>query len=257
MKTLRWLGAAVVATAWLAHGDVLLPQVLEPATSVVGRAGASAPTSAPERLPLAAPVVPRAELGQARPTGAQPAAVPDLDLLSESAYQELTAPPMRTTALWRVMGFGLWRGFANLTLWPGELVRGFTYEFSSQRPWYEALGTSWLAGLGGGMSRMSAGVADIVTLGYFGDIRLARGYPDFVWQGDWFYHETLQPPTLHTSDEPVGPATPRKIVQPGTAPVTVGTTDARVRSAPSLAPPPPAASVADPTLPGGTPRPPR
>lgn len=254
MKTLILTVTLLTVLASLVRADVLLPRALEPVTSAVTRTEAGdrgAATGAPERLPLAAPVVPPSPpAGSAEPAGA----VPGLDLLDAAAYRELAAPPMRTTALWRVMGFGLWRGFANMTLWPGELVRGFTYEFSSDREWYEAMGTAWLAGLGGGLSRLSAGVADIVTLGYFGDVRLARGYPDFVWQGDWVYRETLQPPTLHTADQPTTPGVPRRIVQPGTQAVTARATATRVRTVSPPPPPPRTATVADPTLPGGAPR---
>jgi len=274
MKTTVWIGAVLSAAAWLAHADVLLPRALEPSTSAVTRAGTgqdsavSAPAAQPARLPLAPPVVPHTlpgtgpGLGPGARPGAPPGAaaepVPGLDLMSEADYQKLTEPVvLRTTALWRVMGFGLWRGFANLTMWPGEIARGFTYEFSSDRAWYEAMGTSWLAGFGGGISRMSAGMADILTLGYFGDTRLARGYPDFVWQGDWLYRETLSPPTMHTADEAVPPGTPRKIAQPGTAAATVRASTSSVRTSAPSTPPPPAARAADPTLPGGSPNTPR
>ena len=303
MNTTVWVGWALVAAAWLARADVLLPHVLEPSTSAVTRtehgpardgtaaaeqAGprAAAPRGGqpsepgaggqPASLPLAPPVVPRTGTGMGpgtrpgapygtapgmaagAPSGAAAEPVPGLDLMSEAEYQKLTEPVvLRTTALWRVMGFGLWRGFANLTMWPGEIVRGFTYEFSSDREWYEAMGTSWLAGFGGGLSRMSAGMADILTLGYFGDTRLARGYPDFVWQGDWLYRETLTPPTMHTADTAVPPGPPRRIVQPGTAAATARTSTSSVRTSAPSAPPPPAARVADPTLPGGSPNTPR
>lgn len=266
MKTTVWISAILCAAAGLARADVLLPRELEPSTSAVTRtdagSGAAAGTSAePARLQLAPPVVPSASSGGA--TTAPAGTVPGLDIMGEAEYGQLTQPAMRTTALWRVMGFGLWRGFANLTMWPAEIPRGFTYEFSSDRAWYEALGTSWLAGFGGGLSRMSAGMADIITLGYFGDTRLARGYPDFVWQGDWLYRETLEPPTMHTADKRVEPGrprtagTPRRIAQPGTAPVTVRTSTTSVRTTAPSSPPPPATRIADPTLPGGAPRAPR
>lgn len=91
---------------------------------------------------------------------------------------------VRTVGTWRVMTWGLTRGFVNLPTAPAEFARGFTYEFSI-RKWYEAAGTAWLSGLGGTMTRMSAGMADIFTGGYYGDTQLAEGYPDYVWQGDW------------------------------------------------------------------------
>lgn len=266
MKTIVWIGAVVCAAAGLARADVLFPRDLEPSTSAVRRIDAGQSTAIstpaePARLQLAPPVVPATAPGSA--ASAPAGTVPGLDIMGEAEYRELTQPAMRTTALWRVMGFGLWRGFANLTMWPAEIPRGFTYEFSSDREWYEALGTSWLAGFGGGLSRMSAGMADIITLGYFGDTRLARGYPDFVWQGDWLSRETLEPPTIHTADErvergtPRPTGTPRRIVQPGTATATTRTSATSVRTAAPATPPPPAAQAADPTLPGGAPRAPR
>jgi hypothetical protein len=108
-----------------------------------------------------------------------------------------------------VMGFGLLRGFANLTMWPGELVRGFTYEYTAKK-WYVAAGTSWLAGFGGGLSRMCAGLGDLLTGGYFGDVQLAKGYPDYVWQGDWVYH--AKRPVI-TRDTSIGP---ERVLQPET-----------------------------------------
>jgi len=246
-------GVAISAAAWLAHADVLQPRDLEPSTGVVTRTDAPAEQPA-QRLQIAPPVVPAA--GADGRTADAAKGVPELDLMPEAAYGELTEPvTLRTTALWRVMGFGLWRGFANMTMWPGEIGRGFTYEFSSEREWYEAMGTSWLAGFGGGISRMSAGMADVLSLGYFGDTRLARGYPDFVWQGDWLYRETLEPPTMHTTDQPVAPPTapgaPRSAAQPGTGAATLRSSSSQVRTAPAATPPPPAA--ADPRLPGATP----
>ncbi len=98
-------------------------------------------------------------------------------------------PDKAKVPVWKVMGSGLIRGFANATLCPGEIVRGFTYEYTAKK-WYYAVFTSGVAAIGGTMARMGAGMADIATLGYFGDIQLFKGFPEYVWQGDWKYHET-------------------------------------------------------------------
>ncbi len=110
----------------------------------------------------------------------------DLELTSEEAHIKLNVK--HETPLWKVMGNGLIRGFANVVLSPGEIVRGFTYEYTAKK-WYPAIFTSGVAALGGMMARMGAGFADVVTLGYFGDIQLVEGFPDYVWQGDWVYKE--------------------------------------------------------------------
>ncbi len=133
--------------------------------------------------------------------------LPELEMTPESAHVPLP-PTVQTVTVWRVMRSGLARGFANLTLSPGELVRGFTYEYSAKK-WYVAAGTSWLAAMGGTGSRACAGVADVVTCGYFGDVQLAEGYPDYVWQGDWFCRHAPPTPTKDTSSS--GPiATPEQ-----------------------------------------------
>ncbi len=96
------------------------------------------------------------------------------------------------------MGAGLVRGLANVALSPGEIVRGFTYEYTAKK-WYTAVFTSGVAALGGTMARMGAGLADIVTLGYFGDVQLVEGFPEYVWQGEWFCKEvqtTKKPKTI-------------------------------------------------------------
>ncbi|GEM_PF-2327299 len=125
--------------------------------------------------------------------GVNSPARPNLQLTAKAAPQEHLGPgpTLRTTTTWRVMGSGLVRGFANTTMWPGELARGVSYEYTAKE-WYVASGSSLLAGFGGGVNRLCAGLSDIVTCGYFGDTQLAKEYPEYVWQGDWVY-EPKQP----------------------------------------------------------------
>ncbi len=120
----------------------------------------------------------------------------ETELKEETIDLELTAkeehvkkPDKDEVPLWKVMGSGMIRGFANIALSPGEIVRGITYEYTAKK-WYYAVFTSGVAALGGTMARMGAGLADVITLGYFGDIQLAKGFPDYVWEGDWVYHGT-------------------------------------------------------------------
>ena len=111
---------------------------------------------------------------------------PDLYLTPDTMFQR-TPNYVKTMPTYKIIGLGLMRGFVNMTTCAGELARGVTYEVSA-KPWYVSI-ISWLpVGIGGTMSRMCAGFADIFTLGYFGDIMLAPDYPDYVWQGDWLYH---------------------------------------------------------------------
>ena len=126
--------------------------------------------------------------------------VPALEMTDERVHTLGAQPPAETAAVWRVMASGLGRGFANVTLGVGELVRGFTYEYTA-RPWYYAIGTSWLAAFGGTLSRLGAGLADIATVGYFGDTQLAKGYPDYVWQGDWTGTREVTPDEAVTEEE--------------------------------------------------------
>lgn len=119
--------------------------------------------------------------------------VDGLLLTSEEAHEIYAdAIPMRSVAVWRVMTWGLCRGFVNLPTAPGELARGFSYEFTA-RPWYAAMGTSWLSGFGGTLGRVAAGMADVMTLGYYGDTVLSEGFPDYVWQGMWRYPREPDP----------------------------------------------------------------
>jgi len=120
--------------------------------------------------------------------------VPRLHMTPSDAHRQYQPPPARyTTSVWRVMGTGLARGLANTTMWPGELARGVTYESTAQE-WYVAPGTAFLTGMGGGINRLCAGLGDLVTCGYFGDVQLAQGYPEYVWDGDWVYEP--RPPTV-------------------------------------------------------------
>lgn len=108
----------------------------------------------------------------------------DLELTPKNAHHKKI--DKNKTPLWKIMGSGLMRGIANVALSPGEIVRGFTYEFTA-RKWYNAIYTSGVTGLGGFMVRMGAGFADFATFGCFGDVHLFEGFPDYVWQGTWVY----------------------------------------------------------------------
>ncbi len=119
----------------------------------------------------------------------------DLELTPKEAHVKKTDE--NKVPLWKVMGSGLIRGFANLSLSPGEIVRGFTYEYTAKK-WTTAVFTSGVAALGGTMARMGAGFADVVTLGYFGDVQLVEGFPEYVWQGDWVYKEANSPTKTKT-----------------------------------------------------------
>jgi hypothetical protein len=180
-------------------------------TGTASRVAAPAPAPAP-----AAPASP------SLPTGPPRGQVQRLEMMPEDQYRALPqAANVQTVSVWRVMSLGLGRGFCNITTWPAELVRGFSYEFTA-REWYWALGTSWLAGLGGGVNRCCAGMADIFTCGYYGDIKLAQSesgqaYPDFVWQGDWVYHPTPTYRTRETSSGPERMRPPERDIKPGTS----------------------------------------
>jgi len=111
----------------------------------------------------------------------------DLELTPKEAH--IKKQDKDKVPLWKIMGNGLMRGLANITLSPGEIGRGFTYEYTAKK-WTTAVFTSGVVALGGMMGRMGAGFADVVTLGYFGDVQLVEGFPEYVWQGDWVYKET-------------------------------------------------------------------
>ena len=117
--------------------------------------------------------------------------------------EEKTGEPRDTVSVWRVVGWGFGRGLCNAALAPGEFGRGFSYEFSSPRRWYVAAATAPLCGLGGTLSRCCAGLGECATLGYFGDVRIAPGYPDYVWQGDWLYRAPEPPAPASATNVPL------------------------------------------------------
>jgi hypothetical protein len=164
----------------------------------VGTPSAREPVEAPTRVIYGVPaVLPPEGLDMSTEWADD---VQGLELTDERVHTMEAEASVRTVGVWRVMLWGLGRGFANATLGPGELVRGFTYEYTA-RPWYYAIGTSWLAALGGTLSRLGAGLGDIATAGYFGDVKLAEGYPDYVWQGDWTAKQTPGPDTIVSKEE--------------------------------------------------------
>ena len=138
----------------------------------------------------------------------EPESIPDLELSPQKTKQEVESdwkekvvdleltpkdahakkPDKDQLPLWKIMGNGMMRGLANVVLAPGEIGRGFSYEYTAKK-WYIAVFTSGVAALGGTMARMGAGFADVVTLGYFGDVQLVEGFSEYVWQGDWVYKE--------------------------------------------------------------------
>ena len=139
--------------------------------------------------------------------------LPALEMTPASAHAGMKdRGPAETASVARVMSYGLGRGLANVTMAPVELLRGPVFEFSMKK-WYVAAATSLPAALGGTLSRMTAGLGDILSLGYFGDVQLAEGYPDFVWQEDWTYH-------------PEAPAA-STVLSPDTVPQTRPDTDIR------------------------------
>jgi len=82
--------------------------------------------------------------------------------------------------------WGLLRGFANMTTCVGELGRGFTYSFGEYHPAI-SVPVGLVTGLAGTVGRCGAGIADVATLGLFGDRDLAENFPDYVWEGQWAY----------------------------------------------------------------------
>jgi len=139
----------------------------------------------------------------------------NLEMEPEEEYiNGIQQPVVKTTEVFHASGNGLLRGMANIATCPGELVRGFTYEYTSKE-WYVAAGTSFLAAFGGTTSRLYAGAGDIITLGIFGNVELAEGFPDYVWQGAWFYKPPLAVPTKETSIPAVAAAAPEKDIIAG------------------------------------------
>jgi len=138
-----------------------------------------------------------------------------LEMESEEEYVfDIQQPTVKTVQVFRASGRGFLRGVANLVTCPGELARGFTYEYTA-RKWYVAAGTSFLAAFGGTGARLCAGAGDIITLGTFGDVALAEGFPDYVWQGAWVYKPPLAVPTKTTSNPAVSAVRPDKDIIAG------------------------------------------
>ena len=139
----------------------------------------------------------------------------NLEMEPEEEYiNGIQQPIVKTTEVFHASGRGLLRGMANIATCPGELVRGFTYEYTS-REWYVAAGTSFLAAFGGTSARLYAGAGDIITLGTFGNVELAKGFPDYVWQDAWFYIPPLAVPTKGTSIPAVAAEAPEKDISAG------------------------------------------
>ena len=138
-----------------------------------------------------------------------------LEMETEENYIfDLQQPVTKTVDVFRASGRGLLRGGANLVTCPGELARGFTYEYTAKK-WYVAAGTSLLAAFGGTGARLGAGAADIITLGVFGDVELVEGFPDYVWQGAWVYKPPMAVPTKNTSSPAVTATRPDKDIITG------------------------------------------
>jgi hypothetical protein len=139
----------------------------------------------------------------------------ELEMEPEEKYIfEIQQPTTKTVQVFHASGQGFLRGVANLVTCPGELVRGFTYEYTA-RKWYVAVGTSFLAAFGGTGARLGAGAADIITFGTFGNVDLAEGFPDYVWQGAWVYKPPMAVPTKITSNPAVAAVRPDKDIIAG------------------------------------------
>lgn len=138
----------------------------------------------------------------------------ELEMSAEDEYiAQANLPTVKTVEVFKASLQGLKRGGINLVTFPGELARGFTYEYSAKK-WYVALGTSWLSALGGTGARLGAGFADLATLGIFGDMEYAPGFPDYVWQGPWLYKPPRAVPTKATSNLSVPTVEPDTDVAP-------------------------------------------
>jgi len=139
----------------------------------------------------------------------------ELEMEPEEKYIiKIQQPTVKTVRVFNASGRGFLRGGANLVTCPAELVRGFTYEYTA-RKWYIAVGSSLLAAVGGTGARLCAGAADIATLGAFGNVDLAEGFPDYAWQGAWVYKPPVAVPTKSTSNTAVPPVHPEKDILPG------------------------------------------
>ncbi len=138
----------------------------------------------------------------------------NLEMTPELQYMvEMQSPTVNTVSVFNASGRGLLRGCANIVTCPAELVRGFTYEYTS-RKWYVAAGSSFLAAILGTAARLFAGAGDIITLGVYGNVDLVKGFPDYVWQGAWIYKPPLAVPTTRTSGT-AAPVKPDKDILPG------------------------------------------
>ncbi len=139
----------------------------------------------------------------------------ELEMEPEDKYFIKTQQPtIQTVEVFNASGRGFLRGGANIVTCPAELVRGFTYEYTS-RKWYVAVGSSFLAAFGGTGARLFAGAGDIATFGTFGNVDLAEGFPDYVWQGAWVYKHPVAIPTKSTSNTAVPAVHPEKDIIPG------------------------------------------
>jgi len=139
----------------------------------------------------------------------------ELEMEPENKYiTDIQHPTINTVSVFKASQRGLLRGGANLTTCPGELVRGFTYEYSSKK-WYIAAGTSFLSAIGGTAARAGAGLADFLTLGIYGDMDLVEGFPDYVWEGPWIYKPPRAIPTKSTSIPAVAASEPEKDILSG------------------------------------------
>ena len=79
---------------------------------------------------------------------------------------------------------------------------------------------------------MSAGLGDIVTLGYFGDVQLAENYPDFVWQENWSYRPDEPAASTVLSADAVPRTAPDIDLGADTLPGRVQRDDARYTESP-------------------------
>ena len=132
-------------------------------------------------------------------------------------------------AWYKRMPWGLCRGFVNLVTCPGELGRGFTYAFGDYN-WALAVPAGLIGGVAGTLGRCGAGVADILTLGFFGDRDLAENFPDYVWQGQWdygLYGQKQSAPAAETAE----PDAPREDLGEGYIPSPTARTPLKARRA--------------------------
>jgi hypothetical protein len=103
---------------------------------------------------------------------------------------ELTPPPQERefASAGEAMGFGLGRGFANLTLGAIEIPRNFLYEFT-RRP-LSAVITAPMMGATLTAARAVYGAIDVLSLGLNGYYEYAAAIPDYPWESPWVATET-------------------------------------------------------------------